>query len=258
MFHSCAKGRTGVSIFTIIYLAGVVFAQTPSRATTSPNSWVAPEGRPRFVKAFVVDERLSALRREAALKSEVRQRLRLGRQLYILETRGARNDEPGFFRVAVTRRTRGWIHQSAVGIPGRKGEDERVIALIAGARDGVDRIALCKLFIERFPSSRLTPRALLMMGEEADRAAPSLGGRAHRRLEGTSGERLKSRDLYLNDPGLDRYSRLKISFDFDEASGRYAYDGRAFREILKRYPLSSEASQARTRLERGAGHNAER
>ncbi len=258
MFHSCTKGRTGVSIFTIIYLAGVAFAQVPPKANPSPASWAAPDGRVRYVRAFVVDERLSALRRQAALKSEVRQRLRLGRPLYILEKRGARNDEPGFFRVAVTRRTRGWIHQSAVGIPGRKGENERVMALIAGARDGLDRLTLCKLFIERFPSSPLMSRAFLMMGEEADRAAASLGGRAHRRLQGAAGEHLKARDLYLNDPGLDRYSRLKINFDFDEATGQYSYDGRAFREILKRYPLSNEAGQARLRLERGAGHRAER
>ena len=258
MFHWCSRGRTGVSILTFIYLAAVAFAQTPPKPQASPEKWAAPDGRVRYVKAFVVDERLSALRREAALKSEVRQRLRLGRPLYILEHRGPGNEEPGFFRVAVTRRTRGWIHQSAVAIPGRKGEDDRVIALMTGARDGVDRIALGKLFIERFPSSRLAPRALLMMGDEADRAATSLGARARRRLDGAAGEQLKVRDLFLNDPGLDRYSRLKINFDFDEATGRYAYDGRAFREILRRYPLSSEAPQARSRLERSGAHRAER
>jgi hypothetical protein len=145
-----------------------------------------------------------------------------------------------------------------VGIPGRKGENERVLALIAGARDGLDRIALCKLFIERFPSSPLKARAFLMMGEEADRAAASMGGRAHRRLEGAAGQHITERDFYLNDPGLDRYSRLKINFDFDEPTGQYAYDGRAFREILKRFPLSDEAAKARSRLERGAGHRAER
>ena len=145
----------------------------------------------------------------------------------------------------------------AVGIPGRKGEDERVMTLIAGTRDGVDRIALCKLFIERFPGSALKPRALLKMGEEADLAAASLGGRVRRRLEGAVGDRLKKRDLYLNDPGLDRYSRLKINFDFDEATDRYYYDGRAFREIVERFPLSREAGQARLRLERGGGHRAD-
>ena len=256
MFHWCSRGRTGVSIFTFIYFVGVAFAQTPPKEKASPERWDAPDGRVRYVKAFVIDERLSAVRREAALKSEVRQRLRLGRQLYILERRGPRNEEPGFFRVAVTRRTRGWIHQSAVAIPGRKGEEDRVLALMAGSRDGVDRIALGKLFVERFPSSPLAPRAFLMMGEEADRAAASLGGRAHRRLDGTPAEHLKARDLFLNDPGLDRYSRLKINFDFDEATGRYAYDGRAFREILRRYPLSNEARPARSRLERGGGHRA--
>ena len=257
MRHSCIRGRTGVSIFTIIYLGGVAFAQATPQANSSRQRWAAPDGRVRFVRAFVIDERLSALRREAALKAEVRQRLRLGRPLYILEAKAATPREPAFFRVAVTRRTRGWIHQSAVGFPGRKGEDERLMALIAGARDGLERIALCKLFIEHFTSSPLTPRAFLMMGEEADRAAASLSGRAHRRLDRAAGLRVNARDLYLNDPGLDRYSRLKISFDFDDATGQFAYDGRAFREILKRYPSSSEAGQARSRLER-ARHRAER
>lgn len=257
MCHSSVRGRTGFSIFTIMYFACVAFAQAPSGPTPLTASWAAPDGRTRYIRAFVIDERLSALRREPALKSEVRQRLRMGRQLYILETKAAKKNEPVFFRVAVTRRTRGWIHQLAVGIPGRRGEDERVVALVAGTRDGVDRIALCKLFIERFPGSALKPLALLKMGQEADLAAASLGGRARRRLEGGAEEHLKKRELYLNDPGLDRYSRLKINFDFDEATDRYYYDGRAFREILERYPLSKEAGQARLRLERGGGHRAD-
>ena len=92
MLHWCSRGRTGVSIFTFIYLAGVALAQTAPKDKASPERWDAPDGRVRYAKAFVVDERLSALRREAAFKSEVRQRLRLGRQLYILERRGPRND----------------------------------------------------------------------------------------------------------------------------------------------------------------------
>jgi hypothetical protein len=124
-----------------------------------------------------------------------------------------------------------------------------MVALIVGAPDGLDRITLCKLFLDRFPRSPLMPRALLLMAEEAERAAASLGTRAHRRLQDPGGQQVSKSDLFLNDPGLDRYSRLRISFDFDETTGQYAYDGRAYREILRRFPRSPEAAQARSRLE---------
>ena len=93
------------------------------------------------------------------------------------------------------------------------------------------------------------PRALFLMAEEAERAASSLGSRAHRRLQDTGGQLVTQSDLYLNDPGLDRYSRLRINFDFNETTGQFAYDGRAYREILRRFPRSQEAVQARARLE---------
>jgi hypothetical protein len=48
--------------------------------------------------------------------------------------------------------------------------------------------------------------------------------------------------------GLDRYRRQGIVFDFDAAARRFRYDGAAFREILRRYPRSPEASEARARL----------
>ena len=44
---------------------------------------------PRLVKAFVVDDRLSVLRREADVRSQVVQRLRLGRPVYIIGSREA-------------------------------------------------------------------------------------------------------------------------------------------------------------------------
>ena len=235
-------------------LTTTVIAQSQKSSTTagqSPTSWAAPEGRVRFVKAFVVDDRLSPLRREPRTKGEIIQRLRLGRALYILESRKATNSEPPFFRVAVTRRTRGWIHHAAVAVSSRAAEDARVIALIEEVRDGLDRITLCKLFLERFATSRFVPRALLLMAEEADRAATSLVARANRRIQGSGGHEISLSELYLNDAGLDRYSRLRISFDFDETAGRYKYDGKAYREILRRFPKSQEASVARTRLESG-------
>ena len=238
-------------IFDAICLAANA-AQSPKipDGTSQPRpSWAAPDGRVRFVKAFVVDDRLSPLRRDANSKAEVIQRLRLGRSLYILEMRGATDNEPAFLRVAVTRRTRGWIHHAAIAVPGRAGEDARVIDMIVAMRDGLDRITLCKLFLDRFPRSPLIPRALLLMAEEADRAASALATRAHRRIQDSGSESVSQYELYLNDPGLDRYNRLRITFDFNETTGRYAYDGRAYREILRRFPRSPEAVQARARLE---------
>jgi hypothetical protein len=253
MLHWRTLLESYLLIAIYICLAAPALAQSQQKSTAAAqttSSWAAPEGRVRFVKAFVVDDRLSPLRREPKTKAQIVQRLRLGRSLYILEIRRATNEEPTFLRVAVTRRTRGWIHHAAVAIPTRSAEDARIVDLIEGTRDGLDRITLCKLFVEKFPRSRLIPRALLLMGEEADRAASSLTTRANRRIQGSgSREEVSQVELYLNDPGLDRYSRLRISFDFDEATGRYSYDGRAYREILRRFPRSQEAIQARSRLE---------
>jgi hypothetical protein len=205
--------------------------------------------RPHFIKAFVMDERLSALRQEADVHALVLKRLRIGRTVYITSSTSGQS---GFYRVAVTRRTRGWIHQSAIALPGRAGEDERVMQVIEETSDGLDRIALCQLFLERFSHSRLAPRALLLLGEEAGRAAASLTQHARRRLK-TIDERKNGADAeayYLNDPGLDRYSRLRIAFRFDAAQTRYVYDGKVYRDILRRYPQSAEAEVARRRIEK--------
>ena len=202
-----------------------------------------------FIKAFVIDEKLSALRQEANVHAPVLKRLRIGRAVYITSPASARSE---YVRVAVTRRTRGWIHQSAIALPGRAGEDQRVMQVIEEIGDGLDRIALCQLFLERFSRSRLQPRALLLLGEEAGRAAAALTQHARRRLktldEQKSGATVEA--YYLNDPGLDRYSRLRIAFRFDAAQTRYVYDGKAYRDIIRRYPQSAEAEIARHHIEK--------
>lgn len=210
----------------------------------------AQSGEGRFVRAFVVDDRLSALRRDADVKSQIIQRLRLGRPLLIVGAKDAGPDSPLFYRVAVTRRTRGWIHEAALAVPGRKGQDARVLRLIETAGDGLDRITLCRLFVDRFGRSPLAPRALLAMGQEADRAATSLGQRARRRLASFHEKSMiaDARDYYLNDPALDRYSRLRINFDFVGATSELVYDGQAYRDLVARFPGSEEAAQARERL----------
>ena len=155
---------------------------------------------------------------------------------------------PTFYRVAVTRRTRGWIHQAALTVPARPGEGERILGLIESATDSLERIALCKLFLEHLGRSRLAPRVLLALAQEADRAATSLSRRARKRLAKLNED--NTRDYYLNDSSLDRYSKLRIKFDFNRSTTEYVYDGQAYREIIRRFPASPEAKRARQRLDR--------
>ena len=247
------KLKTNVLIALVLALPLSTAAQPAAQNATRAGrgARLSSSEEPRFVKAFVVDDRLSVLRRDANLKSQAVQRLRLGRPVYIIGSRTGKVGESKFYRVAVTRRTRGWIHASAVAIPGRTGEDKRVLQLAETASDGFDRIALCLLLNERFKTSPLVPRALLVMAGEAERAGSTLGKRAAKRVAtihpGTANA--GQRDYYLNDVALDRFSKLRISFDFDDVAGEYVYDGAAYRAIIKRFPASDSAKIARQRLE---------
>ena len=215
----------------------------------APVTGAQTNSQPSATRAFVVDDRLAALRREPDIMAEVAQRLRLGRAVYIVGARSARANQPGFYRVAVSRRTRGWIHEAALAVPGRAGDDRRVSGLIASL-SGPDRLLLCRIFRERFSRSPLMPSVLLALAEEAERSASALGVRARRRLAALDdeGARASLRDYYLSDPGLDRYSRLGVRFDFDESTSSYIYDGQAYREIVRKFPASSEAKRARELL----------
>jgi hypothetical protein len=224
----------------------------------------------RLLKAFVIDDRLSALRREPSLQAVVIRRIRLAQPVYIVSsTPYAKESKPKFLRVAVTRRTRGWILASALAVPGRAGEDLRIMALIENSNDAVDRITLCRIIIEGFGRSRSVPRAMLLLAGEAERVATTLSQRTRRRLSdlrgseanlrgeaslrgseaNLRGSEASLRDYYLSDAGLDRYSRLGIAFDFNETTGEFYYDGKAYREIVRRFPVAEESKLARQRLE---------
>ena len=200
-------------------------------------------------RAVVVDERLSALRDGPSLYARLLQRLSRGRVLAIL---GTRRSPEGltFYSVAVTRRTRGWVQADALVQPGRAGDDERLLRLVA-ASDDFDRIVRARLFLETFPKSPLRPAALALYAGAAEEAAAKLSREAARRLEEremtAGGAPLFS--YFLNYSGLDRYRRQEIVFTFDAARKQFYYDGSAWREILRRYPQSPEAAEARRRLE---------
>jgi hypothetical protein len=232
----------------MLFILLIVFASTALAAEGKSSAAGSPVSSPRIIKAFVVDDRLSALRREADMQSMVIQRLRLGRRVFIIGTKPGRQGDPTFYRVAVTRRTRGWIHRSALAVPGRPGEAARLMRLIETVSDGLERIALGELFLERFSRSPLAPRVMLAMAEEADRAASALTRRARKQLARLDEDKLK--EYYLNFPALDRYSKLRIKFDFNQATTQYVYNGHAYRELIKRFPESDEAKRARQRLGR--------
>ena len=206
---------------------------------------------PRLIRAFVTDDRLSALRKEPDLGSQVVQRLRLRRPVFIIGSSISKAGEPRFYRVAVTRRTRGWIHWAALATPSRRGDDARVLQLAENATDGLDRIALCLLLAEGFRNSPLVPKALLMLAREAEHSVAALSKRVAKRVAGVDPQMasVRQRDYYLSDASLDRLSRLGVSFGFDEAAGEYVYDGAAYRTILRRFPTSASAKIARERLE---------
>ncbi|HZH30763.1 MAG TPA: hypothetical protein VEY11_08365 [Pyrinomonadaceae bacterium] len=199
--------------------------------------------------AIVVDERLAALRDAPQLTANLVQRLGRGRAVSIIGARRG-GDGLGFYRVAVTRRTRGWLPAEALAAPARAGDDEKLLRLIRGSEE-FDRLARARIFLDNFARSPLRPAVLLLFGDEAELAAAKLSQAAARRLDEremtAGGAPLES--YFLNFNELDRYNRQGITFIFERAAKRFRYDGEAWREILRRYPRSPEAAGARQRLD---------
>ena len=115
------------ALFAILFLAvsPTAGAQTGTQPARSATSSSAPQlaGQVRYIKASIIDDRLSALRREPGLQAMVIRRIRLGQTVYLVSANSAKACQTKFCRVAVTRRTRGWIHSSALAVQGRAGED---------------------------------------------------------------------------------------------------------------------------------------
>lgn len=198
--------------------------------------------------AVVADERLAALRREPELSGRLVRRLSRGR---LVSIRGLRRTRDGliFYRVAISRRTAGWLQSEAVVAAWRVGDDERLSRLLDGA-DEFDRIARAKIFLQSFPRSPLRPKILLIYGSASEEAAAKLSREAERRFEKRElpSEGAPDFSYYLNYTGLDRYNRQGVTFTIDRLSKQFHYDGWAWREIVRRYPNSPQAAEARKHL----------
>ena len=217
-----------------------------STATIAQQQRRVPEGGQR---AIVVDERLAVLRDAPDLSATLLQRMSRGRAVAI---RGAKRSPDGvtFYRVAVTKRTGGWIQSEAVVSLTRKNDDERLLRLIQNS-DDFDRVIRARIFLDLFQRSPLRPTVLMLYGEAAEKAAARLSRDAVRRLDekemAAGGAPIFS--YFLNYNGLDRYRRQGMTFVFDRTTRTFHYDGASWREILRRYPRSPEAEEARKRLE---------
>ncbi|MBA3804128.1 MAG: hypothetical protein H0X14_00210 [Acidobacteria bacterium] len=204
--------------------------------------------------AVIVDERLAVLRDGPDLSARLLQRMSRGRVVLVL---GAKRSPDGlmFYRVAVTRRTGGWLQSDAVVSPGKADDDERLLRLIRGS-DDFDRVVRARIFLDLFPRSPARPEVLMIYGEAAEAAATKLARDAARQLderEMTAGG-APVFSYFLSYNGLDRYRRQGISFTFNRATKQFHYDGESWREIVRRYPRSPEAEQARKRLESSAAN----
>ncbi len=123
--------------------------------------------------------------------------------------------------------------------------------LIEETQDEFTRARLAKLCADEFRSTNFATKALVILGAAAEGAAEKLSRDARRRVgddEPSAG--LSRRDYMLNYAGLDRYNRIGVTFDHDEASDRIVYDGAAYRELMRRYPRSEESKSAAERLKK--------
>ena len=198
--------------------------------------------------AIVFDDRLSALRAEPDVKARLQQRLSRGRAVGVLVATKNKSGS-SFLRVAVSRNVRGWILTAAIARLNSVADGEKVLAALAAAKDDLIKIRMARVCADSLRLPAIAPRALLALGQAAEHAAEKLSRDADRRLgENTPDTGVSKRDFELSFNGLDQFNRAGVTFDYDEAQDRFAYDGAAYRELLRRYPRSAEAAQARERL----------
>lgn len=204
-------------------------------------------------RAIVYDERLSALRTQPNVKAQLISRLHRDRDVGIIGSPRSMNGGPQFYPVAVSRNMRGWVIAEALARPQQGQDAARLMNLLEETKDEFSRVRLARLYADQYRGKDLAPHALLKLGQAAEQAAAKLSRDAKKRVgepDEVLDKRLSERDYMLNYVGLDRYNKLGVTFDYDEANGRLIYDGGAYREILKSYPRSQEALEARTQLEK--------
>ena len=221
-------------------------AVKPARASKPAITQPAPDSN--APSAVVVDETLSLIRKTPSLFSEALQRARRGRHVQILGS--AEADGIRFFKVVVPPDEFGWIQSDAVFGTFRPYDEERLARLMQAAV-GFDQIEIAVEFFKLYPASRFRPPMLLFFGDLLEEVAVKLTNDAAKRLKrpemAASGAPLHS--YYMNFVSLDRYRKLGITFLFNPAERAFHYDGTSWKDIITKYPATSEAAEAQKRLD---------
>ena len=208
-----------------------------------------PAALPEIGKtAVVVDEKLSVLRVSPSLFAESIHRMQRGRTVRIQDVKQA--DGVTFYKVVVPPANFGWVQSDAVFGTFRKDDDIRLSELVT-ATTGFDQIEITKQFLDLYPSSFLRPGMLLLYGDLLEIAAAKLSKDANSRLKRAeitaTGAPVHS--YFLNFNMLDRYRKEGVIFLFNPRTRAYHYVGTTWQEVVKKFPDSKEAVEARRRLE---------
>lgn len=166
-------------------------------------------------RAVVVDERHSALRERPDLRAPLRQRLSRGRVVGLLTSVVNRKMER-FYRISVSRQRTGWVYEAAIVRSGQAADGRRLRALIDETTDDFARIHLARLCQREFRHHPVANEAAGLITEIVARIAARLTSEIRRRLGDSVPARRRA--LFLNHRGLDRFNRIGITFDYDEAN----------------------------------------
>jgi len=217
----------------------------PISKTSSPTV-----AKPREIgsNAVVIDETLSVLRDKPSLFAEPVQRMHRGRKVVIQGI--AEADGVKFYKVAAPPAKFGWVQADAVFGAFRPADEERLARLVQ-ASEGFDQIETAEEFFSLYPKSQFRAPILLLFGDLLEEVAAKLSkdsnNRLTRREMAASGAPLHS--YFLNYVSLDRYRKLGIVFLFNSSTRNFHYDGSSWREIVQKYPTSTEAAEAQKRLD---------
>ncbi|MCU1289211.1 MAG: hypothetical protein JWN60_1440 [Acidobacteria bacterium] len=243
--------KLSLSLFFLFTLFLFTFAAEAQKRKLAPKAKFTPKSQPSETigsAGVVIDESLAVLRARPSLFADSIQRMRRGRKVRIIDEREA--DGVLFFRVSAPPKNSGWVQSEAVFGKFRRGDDQRLARLVQ-ASSGFDQLEIAAGFLEIYPDSLLRPAILLLFGDLAEETALRLSRDATRRLQrremAASGAPLHS--FYLNFVSLDRYRKLGIVFLFNSNTKNYHYEGASWREITAKYPKSTEAAEARKRLD---------
>jgi hypothetical protein len=174
--------------------------------------------------------------------------MRRGRKVVIQGV--AEADGVKFYKVAAPPNNFGWVQSDAVFGTFRPSDEERLARLVQAA-DGFDQIEIAVEFLNLYPKSSFRPVILLLFGDLLEEVAAKLtkdsSSRLTRREMAASGAPVHS--YYLNFVSLDRYRKLGIIFLFNPATRTFHYEGTSWREIVAKFPASTEVAEAQKRLD---------